>query len=214
MPAHARPVAGFPLGEPLLYLRAVTDDKDRNICCSLENVFDQQLALIQPVAVMPGERHFAVFRPDGAVLLYLSWLDERSPGEPELAMQVTDANGRLVGRLRRTTPVAQFSRCHGGTLGLEANRQWLGATEIHQNRSDKPIPIFDGSGTRIGRIYGQLMYSTGYKSTQRSFSDYLLDVPQPKPYPMPELMLAGLFAQYLAERIQQGPVSRWFGGSA
>lgn len=214
MPPHARPVAGFPFGEPLLYLRAVTDPKDRNICCSLENVFDQQLALIQPLAVMQGERHFAIFRPDGAVLLYLSWFDERSHAGPDLAMQVSDASGRLVGRLRRTAPVAQFSRCHGGTLGLEANRQWLGATEIHQSRTAKPIPIFDGTGTRIGRIHGQRMYSTGYKSTHRSFSDYLLDIPQPTPYPMPELMLAVLFLQYLVERLQQGPVTGLFGGSA
>ncbi|MCV7115645.1 hypothetical protein [Mycolicibacterium setense] len=218
---HARSAAGFPLGEPLLYLRAVPDRTDRNVFCSIDNVYDQQVAVIRPTTEMPSwtltrlsaDVQFVVLRPDGAVLLHLTRFGGTSSSDWQGQMiQVHDGAGRDIGRLRTTAPVAQFTRSSGYTLGLESNGRWLGATEVHQGFSwrEHPVPIFDGNGTSIGRIERQTLKS-GEIRQRVWFSDFLLDCPSPLPQPMPELLLAALFAQYLYERLAQGPVNTMFG---
>lgn len=218
---HARPAAGFPLGEPLLYLRAVPDRTDRNVYCSIENVYDQQIALVRPTADIPAwtfsrmraGMQFVLVRPDGAVLLRITRFGGSSVTDWQgQFVQVHDGAGRDLGRLRTTAPVAQFTQTSGFTLGLEANGQWLGATEAHQGASWKqhPVPIFDAVGSSIGRIDRQILKS-GAARTRVWFSDYLLDCPRPLPPPLPELLLAALFTQYLYERLAQGPVNTMFG---
>lgn len=218
---HARPAGGFPLGEPLLYLRAVPDSTDRNVYCTIENVYDQQVAVVRPTAEMPAwtitrlqaDVQFVMLRPDGAAFLHIARLGGSITDWRSQMIQVHDGSGREVGRLRTTAPVAQFTRTSGYTLGLEANGHWLGATEIHQGPSwrQHPVPIFDGNGTSIGRIQRQELRSWGVGRQRLWFSDYLLDCPRPLPQPMPELLLAAFFAQYLYERLAQGPVNSMFG---
>ncbi|WP_441964145.1 hypothetical protein [Mycolicibacterium houstonense] len=202
-------------------MRAVPDRTDRNVFCSIENVFDQQVAIVRPASDMPAwtitrlhaDMQFFMLRPDGAVLLHLARFGGSSVSDWQGQMiQVHDGTGRDLGRLRTTAPVAQFTRSSSFTLGLEAGGRWLGATEVHQGFSWRhhPVPIFDGNGTSIGRIDSQTLKS-GQIGQRVWYSDYLLDCPQPLPQPLPELVLAAFFAQYLYERLAQGPVNTMFG---
>ncbi|WP_301123030.1 hypothetical protein [Mycolicibacterium fortuitum] len=212
---HAQPGQGFPLGEPLLYLRAIPDRRGRVISCSVENVYDQQIAVIVPAAGMPAwptsrghaELRFVMASPAGAPLLYLTRLGGPFGRWETQIMQVNDSYGRDLGRLRPTAPVAQFSHVDGITFGLEANQRWLGATEVGQGPARaprNPAPIFDESGTAIAHIHRQELKRGDWGRYRMIFHDYLLDCPRAVPDPLPSLLVAAAFTQHLYAQLPQG----------
>ena len=204
---HAQPANGFPLGEPLLYLRGIRKGIGRNIACTIENVYDQPLLRFQSANNMPhgvwkryyDELRFVALNPDGSVRYFIT-RPAAPHGQWETQMiQVHDGGGRDLGRLRTTAPVAQFSKANGATLGFEYNRQWLGVTEVRQFQwGKKPVPIFDAEGGVIAQIRSSVRYSSRYTH----FTDFLLDCPSAVPHPIPELMVVALFNQYLYDRLQ------------
>lgn len=213
---HAHPMDGFPLGEPMLYLRAIPDQKGRHISCSVENVYDQQLAVIAPVSPIPAwptsrthaELRFVMTSPAGAPLLYLTRLGGPFGRWENQILQVNDGSGRDLGRLRPTAPVAQFSHVSGFTLGLEVNQSWLGATEVAQGPSlrspQNPTPVFDQNGAPIAHIHRQPLRRGDWGRYRIIFYDYLLDCPRALPHPLPSLLLAAAFIQHLYEQLPQG----------
>ena len=209
---HAQPAEGFPFGEPLLYLRAITDRPRRTISCTVENVYDQQIAVIQPLTDISAGRiaceiRFVVADAKGVPILYLTRFGGRGQWQGKM-MQISDARGSEIGWMRPTSPVAQFYRTHGLTFSLEANQRSLGATDVPTGAAlrqrTKPTPIVDHTGAEIARIQRQQLSRGDYGRYRKYWSDYLLDCPQPLPHPLPMLLLASAFTQYLYEQFDQG----------
>ncbi|WP_454232475.1 hypothetical protein [Mycolicibacterium fortuitum] len=209
---HAQPAEGFPLGEPLLYLRAITHRPRNTITCTVENVYDQQIAIIQPLTDISAGRiaseiRFVVAGTNGAPILYLTRFGGRGQWQGKM-MQISDAHGAEIGWMRPTSPVAQFYRTHGLTFSLEANHRSLGATDVPTGAAlrqrTKPTPIVDHTGAEIARIQRQQLRRGDYGRYRKYWSDYLLDCPQPLPHPLPIMLLASAFTQYLYEQFDQG----------
>lgn len=192
------------------------DRKARTIACSVENVYDQQVAMIGPAAPLPhwpitrqnAELRFSMTAPDGRPLLHFTRFGGKVGQWERQILQVNDPHGRDLGRLRPTAPVAQFSHINGYTLGLETTQQWLGVTEVPAGTSLRepkdPAPVFDHAGALIARIHRQRLHAGDSGQHRMYFSDYLLDCPQPLPQPLPPLLLAAAFIQHLYDQLPQG----------
>lgn len=205
-PPPAQPFDGFPLGEPVLYLRALPDTVDLNVACSVENVYDQVLGIIRPVQQMnwairaAATTQFVFADARGAPVCHLTYVGERGA----VALLAQDPRGGNIGELRQR-PGPRTGMPIPMSIGYQG--QQLAAT-VFANSGD-PLknvrePIVDGRGTELAVVERQWRYQGRGKARDDRYFDYKLDCAQPLPGPLPFLLFVSAFGQYLCDRLVVG----------
>ncbi|MBP2454560.1 hypothetical protein [Mycolicibacterium lutetiense] len=172
--------------------------------CGVENARGQHIGLIQPTTkigwITRGTEGMTLVmtRPDGAPLLYFT----SSGAYTGLSIQVHDATGQDLGRLRRG---GSRWRIYTLTMELEFDGQRLGRSNIGTTimQMDKKVhePIYDAAGAVLGHVDRRWHPNTGSRNPHY---DYTLDCCARTSHPLPALMLTTAFAHYMYDRIQIG----------
>ncbi|MBO0681351.1 DUF2510 domain-containing protein [Mycolicibacterium sp. S2-37] len=202
------PPTTFPLGEPVILLRALPGPADVDIACSVHDGREAQIGLIRPrhrVPTLVGRETatlvFDLLRPTGAVVLTLT----RTGGATKHHhIVVEDGGGNPVGRLRQTSSYWRLFRTSRLDVVLEGGTTGLGSTQVCI-RPDEPFaavetPVRDTSGDVLAVVERRWRYADG----STDFFDYTLRCSRPLTAPLPDLLIATAFAHYLYDRLAVG----------
>ncbi|MFV8054371.1 DUF2510 domain-containing protein [Mycobacterium sp. 48b] len=212
--------AGYPFGEPTLFLRPVGSGSPSDLRCSVTNTQGEALALIKPLGELPlvgrelSNLAFEVVRPNGVQLLQFN----RSTGTVGLTghrVEVHDPEGREAGCLRQTSSYWSYFRTARMSVNLEYQHQVLGSTKIRTHippftTLELDAAINDANGAEIGRVRSQPNQSSITRKLTKATFDYRLDCSHPTSPPISSLMLVTAFAHFLYDRLTSvAPLSRW-----
>lgn len=198
---------GYPLGEQVLYLRAIPSRFDRDVSCAIEGGRGQQLGFIRQVGRVPiagqGTPHlrFEVIDPGGRPTLFI----ERVGGRAKQRLQLWDNDGRHLGHLRQVSSYwRQLFRTSRVTMQIESDTHVFGTTNVsidpHQRGIPVNEPIHDAAGGTLGTVERQWRAT----ETVNDFFDYRLNCVRITSDPLPRLLLAAVFAHYMYDRLAVG----------
>lgn len=206
-PYRATPAdVGFPLGEPVLLLRAIPDPRDVDVVCSVDNAQGRQLAVIAPRSRMSAwssdtdDLVFDVMRPDGILLHTINRLGGLLKHHRLL---VYDGGGRPLGELRQTS--SPWRRLRGGRISMTMSYggRELAHAEVciypRRRFLDVSEPIRDTAGVTVAVVQRKWRYGDS-----NDFFDYRLECGHGTARPLPSLLLATAFAHYLYDRLAVG----------
>ncbi len=204
-PPIAAPQPGFPLGEPILYVRHIADTLDRNIACSVENVYSQQMALLRPTKPMGWtdrgvSEQFVLCNPSGVPLLYLS-----KHGINPQSVQINGPTGEDLGLLGQTAPFGGPAGSLPMTLLYE--QRPVGSTWIGRRGGERDTlraPIYGAHGEPIATVDRQWRYRGGGWRGDDRYYDYKLDCPAPQATGISTLLLAVALCHYVFDRLSLG----------
>lgn len=197
--ASVPPSNGFPLGEPLLHFRGIPGADD--IVCSVESVAYRQLAIIKPRGPAPWtwrdptvDMHFEVLRPDGAPLLYLTLLRGLSQ-----RLDMYDTSGYPIARLEQTGSKWRVARTQRIAFEMQSQGRRLGTTQVRQRSwsPDGEDPVLDAAGQTIAMVEPVRRDPSDYR---RPSFDFTLHCVEPRPFPVPHLLLVIGFSHYVYSR--------------
>lgn len=198
VPASAPPLQsaatagqGFPLGQRVLFLRAIPQRADIDVACSVDDEHGQQLAQIRSVSA----RGYALWDRHANAGAFFTHSAAR--GEAEY-VDVSDGANRPVGRLCRTNSSWQRFRSSAIDMALYAGPHNVGRTRVSVSPRARfaafDEPIYDTDGGVVATVRRQWRYV----DTSVTFYDYSLESVCPTRYPL--LMVGVVFAHYLYDR--------------
>ncbi|WP_396837151.1 DUF2510 domain-containing protein [Mycobacterium sp. ITM-2016-00317] len=207
-PAAALPqIAGYPLGETILYLRAIVSRFDRDIACAIEGDDGRHLGWIGPAADVPAlrlsasDQKFAMLDPGGASKAFIV----RAGGRNDQRLTLIDNEGRLLGQLRQvSTYWRQLLRTSRITMQIESREHELAKADVsidpHRRDARVAEPIRDGTGGVLATVERQWRPT----SSMTDHFDYRLNCLRRSSDPLPTLLLVTAFAHYLYDRLAVG----------
>lgn len=205
LPSVAAPIDGFPLGEPILYVRYFADTRDRAISATVENAYSQQLAMLRPaneLGVLDRGRDdwFVLVGPTGMPLQHLHY----TASMKGVAIGVHDGQGRKFGDLVQTRRNGMLQHTLPMAVLIDG-RQWA-ATEVGrmQPAEELPAPIVDGNGAALATVWRQWRYQGGNFKYDPRFYDYKLDCPAVASGQLPAMILAVALSHYITDRLRVG----------
>lgn len=199
--------SGYPLGEPVLYLRAIPGRFDREVSCAVEGGRGQQLGFIRSVGRVPvagqetSSLTFEVIDPGGRPMMFIACVGNKA----KQRLHVADNNGRHLGQLRQVSSYwRQLFRTSRVTMQIESGTHVFATTDvsIDPQQRDVPVnePIRDPAGGTLGAVERQWRAT----ETMNDYFDYRLNCVRITSDPLPRLLLVAVFAHYLYDRLAVG----------
>ncbi|WP_231743601.1 DUF2510 domain-containing protein [Mycobacterium sp. GA-2829] len=206
--APTTPTAGFPIGEPVLVLRAIPCGRDVDVSCALETATGHQVGLIRPrgnrlsgIDREIADLGYEVVGATGAGVLFFTRLGGLARKH---SIVVSDPAGRTLGRIRQTSSVWRQIRTPRLAVTLEAGDRELATTEICIDPRDRFAAVCQPIHSTAGPAIATVERRWRYAGTSNDFFDYTLTCTQPTGHPLPELLLATAFAHCLYDRLAVG----------
>lgn len=199
---------GFPVGEPIVRLRAIPCPRDVDVSCALETESGHHAGLVRPRSNRSSgldrevaDLKYEVLGPSGAPILFFRRVGGLTRKH---SIVVDDPAGRNLGRIQQTSSVWRQIRKPRITVALEAGGQQLATTDICIDPRDRFAAVREPIQPTAGSAIATVERQWRYVGTSNDFFDYTLRCLRPTVPPLPELLLATAFAHYLYDRLAVG----------
>lgn len=199
--------SGYPLGEPVLYLRAIPSRFDQEVSCAIEGGRGQQLGLIRPVGGDPvaGQEKpslaFEVIDPGGRPMLFIARVGSKARGR----LQLADNDGRHLGQLRQVSSYwRQLFRTSRVAMQIESGAHVFATTDVSIDPHQRDVPVNEPIRDNAGGTLGTVERHWRATETMNDYFDYRLNCVRITSDPLPRLLLVAVFAHYLYDRLAVG----------